>query len=57
MVYRFIVKNDMDQTVIEVIVKGDSSDEKHQRQLKQSIIDYLLDSGYISFSYEEKDVF
>ena len=57
MVYRFVVKNDMDKTVIEVIVKGDSSDEKHQRQLKQSIIDYLLDSGYISFSYEEKDVF
>ena len=57
MVYRFIVKNDMDQTVIEVIVKGDSSDEKHQRQLKQSIVDYLFDSGYVSFNYEEKDVF
>lgn len=39
MTYRFRVINDYKKTVIEIIVKGDSSDEIHQRKLKQSILE------------------
>ena len=44
-----------EKEVIEIVVKGDSSDESHQRKLKQSIVDYLLDSGYLSFKYQDAE--
>ena len=55
MTYRFVVENSQKVKVIEIVVKGDSSDESHQRKLKQSIVDYLLDSGYLSFKYQDAE--